>query len=177
MIYFVRHGETRSNIKLIFSNQGRTRLTARGIEQAQQSAQKLQGVKFDMVYCSPLTRAKQTLKEILQLNNSDVKVCYDDRLKERKYGSYVDKSIYLIKENRLDINYVSEDKEFESSKQLVSRADDFLQSIQPYKGKNVLIVAHMEIGCALGYCLDHKDKSTDLKTYACKNAEIKTYQF
>ncbi len=176
MIYFVRHGETISNVKLIFSNHGRTRLTSRGVEQAKQTAQTLKNVKFDYVFCSPLTRAKQTLQQIATQNSTIRKICYDNRLKERNYGSYVDKSIYLIKENRLDIEYKSSDNDFESTKDLIARAGDFVESIQELMGKNILVVAHMEIGCALGYYLS-KDKSHDLTQYACKNAEYKTYDF
>ena len=176
MIYFVRHGETISNVKLIFSNQGRTRLTSRGVEQAKHTAQSLKNIKFDYVFCSPLTRAKQTLQQIAVLNNTVKNIHYDNRLKERKYGSYVNKSIYLIKENRLDIDYKSCDNDFESTKDLINRAGDFVESIQELKVKNILVVAHMEIGCALGYCLS-KDKSHDLMQYACKNAEYKTYDF
>jgi broad specificity phosphatase PhoE len=176
MIYFVRHGETISNVKLIFSNHGRTRLTKRGVEQAQHTAQELKDIEFDYVICSPLTRARQTMREILALQKGKQKVIYDNRLVERKYGSYTNKSIYLIKENRLDINYIPPENSFESCQDMIGRAQDFLNSIVEFGGKNILVVAHMEIGCALGYCLS-KDKSHDLSQYACKNAEYKTYEF
>jgi len=63
MIYFVRHGQTYDNAVKpeILSGHNKVKLTKAGIEQAKQTAQELKDVKFDICFCSPLKRAKQTL--------------------------------------------------------------------------------------------------------------------
>ena len=70
MIYFVRHGQTFDNLNNII--QGNGDLTPLGIEQAKETAVKLKDVKFDICFCSPLKRTKQTLKEILKSDRSHV---------------------------------------------------------------------------------------------------------
>ena len=54
-----------------------------GIEQAKAARETVKNMNFDVIYCSPLLRAKHTC-EIVNCNN--VPVIYDDRLKERTLG-------------------------------------------------------------------------------------------
>lgn len=65
-------------------------------------AEQLSDIKFDVCFCSPLTRAKQTCKEILAFQPR-TKVFYNDRLKERDYGELVNLPMGSIKLNRWEI--------------------------------------------------------------------------
>ena len=56
-------------------------------KQAKQTAILLKEVNFDICFCSPLKRTKQTLKKILKYHKG-LKVIFDDRLKERDYGFF-----------------------------------------------------------------------------------------
>ena len=68
MIYFVRHGQTDYNSNKLYAGQKDVPLNKEGVKQAKQTAEQLKDLKFDICFCSPLLRAKQTLNEILNLN-------------------------------------------------------------------------------------------------------------
>ena len=56
----VRHGEIPSNIRKIYAGRSAEKLTAKGREQALQTAQKLTNVEVSALYSSPVERAIQT---------------------------------------------------------------------------------------------------------------------
>ena len=93
MIYFVRHGSTDWNENKNAQGQkdpkcqGRADLdlNEKGVEQARQTAEKLKGIKFDRVICSPLKRAKQTL-DIIYTGETSVEL--DQRVIERDFGEF-----------------------------------------------------------------------------------------
>ena len=64
-LYIVRHGETIANEKKIIQGQRPGRLTPQGRKQAEKLGQLLEVVNFDIIYCSDLTRTKDTLKKII----------------------------------------------------------------------------------------------------------------
>ncbi len=84
MIYFVRHGETDYNVAHRTQGQVNTKLTEKGLEQTKQSAMKLKDVHIDVIYSSPLSRARAVAEEINKYHNVEIK--FDDRLMERYAG-------------------------------------------------------------------------------------------
>ncbi|MFR6562458.1 MAG: histidine phosphatase family protein [Eubacterium ventriosum] len=66
MLYIMRHGKTDWNAK--HKLQGRTDipLNEEGIQMAEQAKEKYKDVNFDICYCSPLVRAKQTAEIVLE---------------------------------------------------------------------------------------------------------------
>ena len=65
VIYIVRHGETNANKGGIMQGQLDTILNSSGLAQAELVANALQNVKFDLAFCSDLSRAVKVLS-ILQ---------------------------------------------------------------------------------------------------------------
>lgn len=63
-IIFARHGESVANVLRVFSNFLSHPLTAKGIHQAQELSQRLQGQSFHQVYTSPVQRAVETCQII-----------------------------------------------------------------------------------------------------------------
>ena len=57
-----------------------TPLTKKGLKQAKAVAQRLKNYEFDEIFCSDLTRAKQTCEEYLKLTNK--KANYTEDLRE-----------------------------------------------------------------------------------------------
>ena len=86
MLYIMRHGKTDWN--LLHKLQGRTDipLNDMGIKMAKEARERYKDVHFDICYCSPLTRARQTAELVLE--GRDVPVVIDDRLAEMGFGIY-----------------------------------------------------------------------------------------
>ena len=106
-LYFIRHGETEYN-KLGIS-QGHLPnifLNEKGMRQSKLTGNYLKNYRitdknFDIIYCSPLDRAKHTcdiISKILNIKN----IVYDDRLKELDMGLFSGK-LKTIKYKALDI--------------------------------------------------------------------------
>lgn len=85
LLYLFRHGETEDNNNRIFSGRRESPLTAKGVRQAQILAKKLKTKKIDVGIYSDLSRAKDTLMEVLKYHQN-VKVESSTLLLERDYG-------------------------------------------------------------------------------------------
>jgi 2,3-bisphosphoglycerate-dependent phosphoglycerate mutase len=85
-IYLFRHGQTYYNKEHVFTGWKDSKLTPKGIKQANIVAKKLKNKKFQAAYTSDLSRCKDTLKEVLKYHPDAKKVFIDKRLRERSYG-------------------------------------------------------------------------------------------
>ncbi|XP_069484402.1 fructose-2,6-bisphosphatase TIGAR isoform X2 [Ambystoma mexicanum] len=88
-ITLVRHGETRYNKERLLQGQGIDEpLSETGFRQADAAGRFLSNVVFTHVFASDLIRAKQTAATIVGENRlcKDIKIHFDARLRERKYG-------------------------------------------------------------------------------------------
>ena len=85
-IIFVRHGESVANVAHILNDDPSrpVNLTPQGREQAQTTAERLQGIAFCCAYASEFPRAQQTAEIIL--SNRDCPLHIDARLNERISG-------------------------------------------------------------------------------------------
>lgn len=63
-IFLIRHGETAWNSEGIFRGQSEIPLNERGLQQARATGEYLQAINFDAVFCSPLSRARQTAEAL-----------------------------------------------------------------------------------------------------------------
>lgn len=176
MIYFVRHGQTDDNANgNLLTGWSATPLNDKGIEQAKQTAEELKDVKFDICYCSPLVRTKQTLNEILKYHKN-LKVVYDDRLKERDYGEITGKPASICKFRRWNANDEIPFK-MESIPELFERITNFYDDIlTKTKGKNVLIVAHSGVGRLSYFYFTGKPKDGDYSNFQLDNAKVMTFE-
>ena len=86
MLYIMRHGKTDWNEQ--HKLQGRTDvpLNADGRKMAENARELYKDINFDICYCSPLSRARETAEIFLKGRN--VPIIYDDRLKEMSFGVY-----------------------------------------------------------------------------------------
>lgn len=91
MIWYVRHGESESNVRGVFAGgQDDTPLTDNGREQAHHAGKKLKdlGIRFDQVIASPLSRTRETAQIIAaELRFEKTKIMIDDRFREYDVGS------------------------------------------------------------------------------------------
>lgn len=149
MLYIMRHGKTDWNAK--HKLQGRTDipLNEEGIQMAEQAKEKYKDVNFDICYCSPLVRAKQTAEIVLEGRN--IPIVYDDRLMEMCFGVYEGvthpsqiegSSIRKLFKDPANYPGVEDGETFDD---LFARTGSFLKEVvQPQldAGKDVIIVGH-----------------------------------
>ena len=69
----------------VFTGWSETPLTQLGIQQAQALAQLLKDKKIDIAYTTRLSRAADTLKEVLKFHPECQQTIVDDRMLERSY--------------------------------------------------------------------------------------------
>ena len=167
MIYFVRHGVTDWNEYITPDGrhsakcQGRADipLNQNGVNQAKELANNLKNIKFDTVYCSPLTRTKQTCEIILGSLDG---VIFDDRIIERDFGEFegltkeeFDFSGFCNKHSGIKL------KTAETVESIEKRVFSFLDELKQQPYQNVLIVAHGGVGCMFISYFDGIPKNGD----------------
>ena len=83
-LILIRHGETDWNVAGRYQGQADPTLNNRGLEQAHQLARELRSSPLDVIYTSPLLRAVQTAKIIMEV--LDLHLREDSRLMEIHQG-------------------------------------------------------------------------------------------
>ena len=167
MLYIIRHGKTDWNA--LHKLQGHTDvpLNEEGRQMAETAREEYRDVHFDVCFCSPLIRAKETAEILLQDRN--VPILTDDRLIEMCFGSYEGT------ENCFDIpdcpirvlffepeNYISPPGGAESLDELFARTGAFLEErVEPLlkEGKDVLIVGHGAMNSSIVSRIRHLPRS------------------
>ena len=150
MILLTRHGQTDWNIQR--KAQGRTDvpLNEVGIKQAEKLRDDLLDTNIDVIFYSPLQRAKKTA-EIVNEGRNIPMIC-DDRLVERDFGEFEGNDY-----NKLDhemfwdyyqnVHYKSAENIQVIFKRVYSFFDEILNK---YNGKDVLVVTHGGV-CRVAY--------------------------
>ncbi len=149
-IYIVRHGESKSNAAkyVAFSHTG---LTDKGKEDAHKLGQRLskEAVKIDIIYCSSLYRALQTLEEILNagLEIDPKKIIISDLVREINRREFEGKNSEEYKVARVASGIDPNDFKCangESENDVKKRAEKFLEQLfaGANKDDNVLLISH-----------------------------------
>ncbi|EKE29293.1 MAG: hypothetical protein ACD_2C00193G0014 [uncultured bacterium (gcode 4)] len=133
-IFITRHGETLENRAWIFQWHIDWTLSDDGIEQAKKLALRLSGEEIDIIYCSPLWRTKDTLKQI-QEYKAATEVIFTRDLVERDAWDATWK-----KWDEVDFTVA---KWVETNEALRKRAWEFLDEImRNHSSWNILLVTH-----------------------------------
>jgi len=145
-IYLVRHGKTDANAMHSLVGQGNNiTINNVGVKQAKTLKEKLQNIKFDICFTSPLTRAKQTANIIV---GDRVQIKEDARIMERYLGELEgkDRELYDIsKYNNYELN-INENK-VEPIKDLFSRCSEFIEYLKSNYPKDACILVVSHYGC------------------------------
>lgn len=160
-IIFVRHGQAENNIdNITSSDRERFPLTDLGLEQAKNVANILESEDIDVIYSSPIKRAKQTAQFLS--DKKGIEIIEDDRLGEIMSGSWENKSLDdpSIKDERDAYRNLSIEEKYktkrggngESWKDLEDRVTNFIEEVlDNHKGKTIVCFAHQGTnGSALG---------------------------
>ena len=119
-LYVLRHGQTDYNKEGKFQGQSDIELNEEGRKQARITAKKLENIKFDKVYVSPLKRAIETAKIV---TNNKLELEIDNRIMERSFGKLEGKKVILDYEERV------EEFGIETIESLEKRIGSFLKDI------------------------------------------------
>lgn len=85
-LYLVRHGEVEENYHRIFGGRIDMNLSSLGQLQAQSVAGHFEPIALDAVYCSPMKRAQQTARPLLEAKG--MKAATLDGLREMDFGDW-----------------------------------------------------------------------------------------
>jgi len=149
-----------------------------GIEDAKRAREIIKNMDLDVIYCSPMLRAKHTC-EIINVNN--VPVIYDDRLKERTLGENDGKTFEeagITLKDFCNYYYKSDVKGFEDLPTLFNRVHSLIDELRNKNYKNVLIVAHGGILRAIFFYFNEIPENGALQTKYKKaaNCQIESYE-
>jgi len=146
--YIMRHGQAISNVKAMCScwpekfHNPLTRLGRQNVKESLESF-KVSGKVADIIFTSPLLRAKQTAE--IAGKFLKVKVKIDKRLREMGFGVFNGKKLESMWKS-----FKGEDERIErgpakgeSYSEISNRMEDFLKDVdKKYSGKNILFVSH-----------------------------------
>ncbi len=150
-LILIRHGETEENKAWIIQWHLPGKLSPLWILQAQKLAERLKDEKFDFIYSSDLKRASDTAKEIVKYH-IHTPLEFTQELRERSYWGLEWRRKQEIEEEALKENkdIWSYQKGWESSEELLKRANDFLEKIVTrHKNDTILFIWHGHITKAL----------------------------
>ena len=160
-LWFVRHGRTSANRSFIIYGRIDVPLDEVGIKQAQDCRRTLKGESFDAIYCSPLTRARQTA-EIVTRDISAPAIQYDERILERAFGNYEGlwRPLTMMKLWSYDRSYTKSRRGEENILGLEIRVHDFLEEMQKkHEGQKILVVAHSGVATMMDAILNDRERA------------------
>jgi broad specificity phosphatase PhoE len=151
-IYLARHGQNEDNANGILNGHRDLPLTELGVRQAHELAGNIKaaGIKFDKIYCSPLSRAKRTAEIIAEAEGLEQPEVLPELI-ERDFGVMTGKSVKNIaevcgEENVLKtdtITYFLHPQGAETFPELVERGKLLLKKIKSkHQDGNILLVGH-----------------------------------
>ena len=160
----MRHGKTDWNLLHKLQGQTDIPLNDMGRKMAREAGERYKDIHFDVCYCSPLVRARETARLVLE--GRDVPVIIDDRLAEMGFGIYEGtEEVFEKPECPVRGRFFTPEKYeavggAESLESLIKRTSEFLEEVaMPLvnEGKDVLILGHGAMNSAIIGNIRHKE--------------------
>ena len=131
---------------------------------------KIENFKIEICFSSPLSRALETAKILC---DKKCKIIIDERLAERNYGKLEGKP---INDNQLfefwNLKTNSTPYGVESLKDLLMRANDFIDHLKTQPYDEVLVVCHGALLKAIYYNIVGYDENTGFLSWQLHNCEV-----
>lgn len=145
--YFVRHGESISNVHRVFQKASDP-LTQAGLIQAKKLALRFKDIKIDVVISSDYIRAMQTAHEINEV--VDKQIITTPLLREVKMPSYIEGKSHhddyaKIIRKQVEENYdnpIFRYEDEENFHDLIKRAKEYDEFVKNLKCEHILVVTH-----------------------------------
>lgn len=174
-LFVVRHGQTDWNKKRLIQGRIDIPLNEEGVKQARITAERLAEIPLDVIYVSPLLRARQTADIINE--GRDIPLIVESRIQEEFYGDMEGKprsgEAYLTQRQSFFKRYPNG----ESYLDVAARVYPFLNEIKSTrKGQNVLLVCHGGMSRIIhSYFNDMGNE--EFVAFGLDNCEIAHYEF
>jgi broad specificity phosphatase PhoE len=181
ILYVVRHGETKENKRKILLGKKDVELSFKGKKEVQKIAKKISKLKIDLIFSSPLKRARQTAEIINRYLKKPIK--FDQRLSERGMGIFEGLSQKELFEKyqkgfNSEMAYKMTPPGGESSFQVQKRVFSFLNELKrKYAGKRILIVTHSFVGKMINKYFHSKISAKEFFRFQLKTGELKKFKF
>jgi probable phosphoglycerate mutase len=140
-LIITRHGRTEGNIKRILADV-HDPLAPEGIKQAEAVSERLKDEKIDVIFSSPLIRAKKTA-QIIAKHHPGTKFIVVDELREMELGSYTNKCWDDVDWDLMPDDVENRTSLYERGKVIIERV------LEEYPTCTVLFVAHNAINKAM----------------------------
>ena len=182
----VRHGQSEWNALGLWTGLRDIELNDIGRQEARQAAESLKGITFNVAFTSALTRAQQTLQEILTaLGQPGIPTTANAAINERDYGDLTAKNKWEVQKEYGDEQFLKWRRSWdypvpngETLKDVHDRVAPFYDStILPElkAGKNVIVAAHGNSLRALVKHLENIDE-TEIPKLEIGTGEVYLYQ-
>ncbi|MCD6401797.1 MAG: histidine phosphatase family protein [Anaerolineales bacterium] len=179
-LYLVRHGETSYNAERRIQGSSDIPLNAKGIQQAEQAAEKLTNLGIEVLLSSLLTRARQTA-EIIG-NKLNLETILMPQFVERRMGIFEGVTYSEINEKQPEMwdrfmhQYFAAPPSGESLFEVSLRVKDGLDIIrETYPNKTVLLVAHGYVGRVINGIIK-RVQDEEFYDFLLSNGEIAEYE-
>ncbi len=146
-VYLIRHGQTKWNVESRIQGFRDIELDETGLRQSQAVVEKLKQVPIDIVYSSPLLRAR-VLSEMISKQHQVV-LHLDERWRELHAGDFEGWTWAEVEKHHLGVLKAIKQSNFtmplpngESLTQLQQRAIEAFQEVLSQHHQNVVIVSH-----------------------------------
>ncbi|MEN3151278.1 2,3-bisphosphoglycerate-dependent phosphoglycerate mutase [Neorhizobium sp. IRAMC:178] len=186
LMVLVRHGQSEGNAGDIFTGWDDPGLSHRGFIEAEYAARAIGNTRFDIAFTSCLTRAQETLRQILnEIGQNDVRIIQSANLNERHYGELAgitkQEARSLWGEDRVKAwqrSYASAPPGGESLRDTLARVVPYyITTILPHllRGENAIVVAHGNSLRALIMALEGIDRHR-IATIEIPTGSVFSYQ-
>lgn len=147
-LYFVRHGETNSNIQKVVVNFN-DKLTTIGCEQSKKLAERISELSIDIILSSPHKRTQETAEIIAKVINK--KIEFTPLLGEKKWPSKLEgkslkdpevENFFELSGNKNNTDPTWHYSDEENFVDIKKRAGLFLEYISGLEYENILVVSH-----------------------------------
>lgn len=173
-LYFARHGQTDTNKQAVNqpSAGNDEALNDLGIQQANELAEQLKGVKFDVLISSPLKRSLQTA-EIVNKHH-DLEIIIDDAWRELPANGYVDINIW---NDLFDFSKNASAENIEPLTDFFKRVYDALDKlVTENSDKTVLVVSHGGVQNAVYAYANKLPLTGNMRISPMRNCEYRVYE-
>lgn len=157
MLYIMRHGRTDWNDAHRLQGRTDVPLNDEGRRMAERAREEIRDVHFDLCFCSPLRRARETAEIVLR--GREIPILEDERLREMSFGVWEGVAdSFLLPDCPVNVlfrapeEYLVPVEDGESFDELFARTGAFLRDeVEPRleEGQDILIVGHGAMNCAI----------------------------